>query len=169
MYARDRHAVARWSRRRARGAGKTPPGEGSAVVAGPLARPVGDPRPLTRGYVSRPLSARSCDERTWEPARWQDARVDITRSSMGEILTRAGAIFVVTWLVFYFIAWNEQSPIYTDSDQRLLLLSIAWIGVGVALLVTRRRAWGIAWLLGSIGFLGGYMALALVIVFSMGS
>jgi hypothetical protein len=91
--------------------------------------------------------------------------VEIRRPSVGETVARAAAIFVVTWLVFYFTAWNDQSPTYTDSDQRLLLLFIAWIGVGVVLLAARQRAWGIAWLLGSIGFLGGYVAFALALAF----
>lgn len=99
----------------------------------------------------------------------KDERVDTLRPTSGQVLGRAAVVFLATWALFYMAGWNEESPIYTDSDGALLALALAWMGLGIILLGVRLRAWGLGWLLGSTGFIVGYVVLILFIAFSFGS
>jgi hypothetical protein len=85
------------------------------------------------------------------------------------LVGRAGGIFLATWALFYLLAWNDESPIYTESGPTLLALAVAWLAFGFLLLALRQRAWGIAWLLGSASFFGGSVALILFVAFTYGS
>lgn len=92
-----------------------------------------------------------------------------TSTDWGQVFLRAAGVFIVTYSLFYFLAFDDTSLVYTESDGRLLVVAIAWIAVGVLLLAGRQRTWGRAWLIGSVGCIGGYLVLALTVVFSMGS
>jgi hypothetical protein len=92
-----------------------------------------------------------------------------TRTNWSQVLLRAAGLFIATIWLFYFLAFDDTSPVYTESDGRLLLVALGWVAVGVLLLVLRERTWGLAWLIGSVACIGGYVVLALAVVFSMGS
>jgi len=91
------------------------------------------------------------------------------RTSWAQVVLRAAGLFIVTIWLFYFLGFDDRSPVYTESDSRLLLVALGWVAVGGLLLVLRQRTWGLAWLIGSIACIGGYVVLALAVVFSMGS
>jgi hypothetical protein len=92
-----------------------------------------------------------------------------TSTNWGQVLLRAAGVFIVTYSLFYFLAFDDTSLVYTESDGRLLVVTVAWIAVGVLLLAARQRTWGLAWLIGSVACIGGYLLLVLAVVFSMGS
>ena len=98
-----------------------------------------------------------------------DAPVDTVRPTWDQVLGRAALVFLATWVLFYLAGWNAGSPIYTDSDGVLLVLAVAWVGVGVVLLAARRRSWGLGWLLGSTSFFVAYVVLIVLLVFAYGS
>jgi peptidoglycan/LPS O-acetylase OafA/YrhL len=78
-----------------------------------------------------------------------------------QVLVRATVVFVATWVLFYFTVWDEASPIYTDSDRTITSVIVGSIGIGVLLVAVRQRRWGVAWLIGSVCFVGGYIAVVL--------
>jgi hypothetical protein len=91
------------------------------------------------------------------------------RTSWGQVVLRAAGLFIVTIWLFYFLGFDDKSPVYTESDRKLLLVALGWVAVGGLLLLLRQRTWGLAWLVGSIACIGGYVVLALGVVFSLGS
>jgi len=95
--------------------------------------------------------------------------MDRTPTRWGGVLLRAVGLFIATIWLFYFLAFDDTSPVYTESDRRLLLVAVTWIAVGCVLLLRRQRTWGVAWLIGSLTCIGGYVVLALAVAFSLGS
>jgi hypothetical protein len=62
----------------------------------------------------------------------------------------------------------ERSPIHSDAWWPLLTVWGTALGVGVGLLVIRRRAWGAAWLVGGLGGAIAYVGAVIIFVVTQG-
>ena len=85
------------------------------------------------------------------------------------VVARSVAVFLATWVLFYVTGWHEESPLYIGSEGTYLVVTLAWVAVGLVLLAARQRSWGVAWLVGSSSFVGGYVALGFGVVLALGS
>ena len=49
------------------------------------------------------------------------------RTSWAQVVLRAAGLFIVTIWLFYFLGFDDRSPVYTESDSKLLLSrSVGW-------------------------------------------